>query len=90
MRNPNHRSQQVYAGSQFGTGVVAVTQIRFRPDYYYGNAFTATVSNIQINLSTTPRNPDGLSTTFAQNVGIDDTVVFNGALTISSQFTGPT
>src|SRR5258705_11106301 len=51
---------------------------------------TTTVANIQFNLSTTPRNPDGLSGTYAANVGADDTVVFSGPLSISSQFSGPT
>src|SRR5207245_1191964 len=51
--------------------------------------FTTTVSSIQFNLSTTSRNPDGLSPTYAQNVGADDTVVFNGSLPLSSQFSGP-
>ena len=45
--------------------------------------------NIRINLSTTSQVPDGLSNTFAENVGADDTVVFNGALPLSSAVTGP-
>src|SRR2546425_10652725 len=61
LRNPNHRVQQVYVASQFGTGAVAITAIRFRPDFSYGNAFTTTVASIQFNLSTTQRNPDGRS-----------------------------
>src|SRR6185436_1048970 len=89
-RNPSYREQQVYAASQFGAGVVAITQLRFRPDYFYGNAFTANVASIQFNLSTTLRNPDGLSSAYGQNVGADDRVVFSGALAISSQFIGPT
>jgi hypothetical protein len=35
-----------------------------------------TVTNMQINLSTTPKNASTLSTNFAQNVGPDDTIVF--------------
>jgi hypothetical protein len=41
-------------------------------------------------LSTTSANPNALSTTFANNIGADDTVVFGaGALALSSAFTGP-
>src|SRR5204863_101 len=90
LRNPNFRVQQVYAASEFGTGALAITSIRFRPDYFYGSAFTATVANIQFNLSTTTRSPDRLSGIYAQNVGPDDTVVFSGALSVSSQVSEPT
>ena len=90
LRAPNHRNQQVYDARHFPTGVVMnIHQIRFRPDYFYGNAFTATVQNIQINLSTTARPVEQMSAVFAQNVGVDDRVVFSGALALSSSFSGP-
>jgi hypothetical protein len=91
LANPAHRSQQVYGASEFGsvTGALLITELRFRPDYFYGRAFSATVSNIEINLSTTTRPAEGLSSTFADNIGSDDTTVFSGALSVSSQFTGP-
>jgi hypothetical protein len=47
-----------------------------------------TLPAVQINLSTTPKAPDGLSTTFASNVGNNDTVVFSGALSLSSAASG--
>jgi|ERR1043166_2837443 hypothetical protein len=73
------RSQQVYGASQFSSiaqGGGWIDAILFRVDAgsYLGAAATAT--NIQINLSTTTKAPDGLSPTFAQNVGADDKVVF--------------
>jgi hypothetical protein len=86
------RYQQVYAASQFGAiaaGGGMITGIAFRPDAVYGNAFTHTVANIRIDLSTTTAGPGGLSLTFAKNVGANDTTVFNGSLTLSSIFTGP-
>ena len=59
--------------------------LRFRADERLGRPFTPTViNNIQISLSTTARRPDGLSATFADNVGGDNTVVVNGSLTLSS------
>ena len=87
----SQRYQQVYLASEFAgvSGPQFVTQIAFRPDAGSGGAFSATLPNIQINLSTTPRGPDGLSTTFADNVGANDTVVSSGPLTLSSAFAGP-
>jgi len=86
---PSQRYQQVYAASQFGGGGL-ITQIVFRPDAGAGHAFASTLPDMQIDLSTTSAADDGLSTTFANNVGADDTVVFaRGALTLSSAFTGP-
>jgi hypothetical protein len=85
----SQRYQQVYAASQFG-GPGLITQIVFRPDATDGQAFTSTLPDIQIDLSTTSAPDDGLSTTFANNVGADDTVVFaRGPLMLSSGFTGP-
>ena len=54
------RYQQVYAASQFGAlagpgGLI--TAIAFRPDAVYGYAFTHTIGNIQIDLSTTTAGP---------------------------------
>jgi len=87
----SQRYQQVYLASEFAgvRGPQFVTQIAFRPDATTGGAFSGTFPNIQINLSTTPRGPDGLSTTFADNVGANDTVVSSGPLTLSSAFAGP-
>jgi hypothetical protein len=84
------RYQQVYDASQFGAvpaGGAYITALAFRVDAGFG-AFAATLPSIQINLSTTPSVPDGLSTTFANNVGPDDTVVYSGALQLSSAAIG--
>lgn len=81
---PTQRYQQVYAASQFGVSPVVITQIAFRPDAVFANPFAYTIANIQINLSTTAAAPDGLSTTFANNVGPNDTVVYSGALALST------
>ena len=87
----SQRYQQVYAGSLFGgyTAPLAIERISFRPDSVYGGAFTATLPNIQISLSTTPRTMAELTDVFAENVGSDETIIVNGALTLSSSFTGP-
>jgi hypothetical protein len=88
------RYQQVYKDSEFtflsGAQPLEITQIAFRPDATRGSAFSYTLSDIQINLSTTQAEPDNLNTTFANNVGANDTVVFNrGPLSLSSAYTGP-
>jgi hypothetical protein len=88
----SQRYQQVFAASQFAavSGPHKITHIRFRPDVSFGAAFSSTLPNVQINLSTTSKAPNGLSTTFASNVGADDTVIFGpGPLSLSSTFTGP-
>src|SRR5262245_34946066 len=86
--NTSHRSQQVYEASQFATvtGALVITELRFRPDAFFGKAFTSSVANIQIRLSTTTRAENGLSPQYSQNVGADEVVVFNGTLPISSLF----
>src|SRR5262249_40728325 len=48
-----------------------------------------TLPDVQVDLSTTSAAPDGLSAIFANNIGADDTVVYSGALPLSSAATGP-
>jgi hypothetical protein len=90
LSEPNYRNQQVYHANQFPSNTILITEIRFRPDRTYGNAFsTTTISNIQINMSTTTNNPGALSSTYANNVGADDQIVLSGSVAVSSQFSGP-
>jgi hypothetical protein len=77
------RYQQVFAASQF-SGLGAITEITFTPDGVLGTSFSTTLSNARIALSTTSRAPGGLSATFADNVGGDESVVYNGNLTLTS------
>ena len=66
-----------------------VTEIRFRPDGSQGNAFSVTISDLQINLSTTALGPDALSGVFANNIGANDTIVYGrGSLVLASANTG--
>jgi hypothetical protein len=87
------RIQQVYAASQFAAfgGPRLITQIAFRPEGIFGlgTAFATVNSLLQINLSTTSRAPDGLSPTFANNIGADEVVVRTGPATYGSANTGP-
>jgi len=72
------RYQQVYAASQFfdirNEGGF-IDYIAFRLDGGCGGAQGQSAASLQIDLSTTVKGPDSLSPVFAQNVGLDDTVV---------------
>ena len=88
---PSMRYQQVYAASQFSvlsSEGEAITQIAFRADAT-SPMFAAAVSSLQINLSTTSATPDSLSTTFANNVGANDKIVFGPAPFLFSSAIGP-
>ena len=79
----SERYQQVYLGSEIGTG--NILEIRFRGDGTSSSSFGATTfPGVVITLSSTTAAPDALSTTFANNVGSDVTTVFSGNLTLSS------
>src|SRR6266516_412225 len=77
------RYQQVYAASEFAAlGVYGggwVFGVDFRGDATNGTQVGFTIG-IRVGLSTTQHGPDQLSATFADNVGADDTTVFNGSL----------
>jgi len=84
------RYQQVFDASQFSRlnpGGGSINRIAFR-GHGPGVPFTATISQLQVNLSTTTKTPDGLSSTFAENIGTDDTQVFSGPLPAAVTFTG--
>jgi hypothetical protein len=85
----SHRLQEAYAASLFPPEPILITELRFRPDASLGRAFTAMVSHVEFRLSTTLRPADGLSSTFANNIGPDEGLVFAGALEVSSKFSGP-
>lgn len=80
------RYQQVFDSGQFSalSGPGLITRIAFRPDSQFGNAFSTVIADVRIDLSTTGASPDGMSATFANNVGADNTTVFSGALSLSS------
>ena len=75
------RYQQVYDASAFSQIAAAggwITQVGFYGEETRPGGF-GTITNLQINLSTTHKAPDGLSTIFANNVGQNDTMVFGPA-----------
>ncbi|HJP82824.1 MAG TPA: PEP-CTERM sorting domain-containing protein [Fimbriimonadaceae bacterium] len=82
------RYQQIYSSTEFTSGPMLITGMSFRPDATFGNPFSSTI-NFSISLSTTSAAVDGLSFTFADNIGADATVVRAGAINVSSADTGP-
>jgi hypothetical protein len=86
--NETIRYQAVYGSSQFPPYPIVISAIQWRPDSYQGGPVTnVTITNIQINLSTTTNSADHLSLVFAQNSGLDNTLVFNGTLVLSTAST---
>ena len=86
------RYQQVFASSQFVPldGGTFITRIAFRPSTFTATSFSAVLPSVDIYLSTAPAGigPGSLSSNFSSNVGADETVVFSGALSLSSANTG--
>ncbi len=82
------RYQQVYASEEF-PGPVEILALAWRPDAGFGSAGTVGYNPVEIRLSTTARGPLDLDSTFASNVGDDETEVFSGPVSLTSSFTGP-
>ena len=84
------RYQQVFDASQFShlnNGGGLINRIAFR-GHGPGIPFTGSVPQLEVSLSTTSQAPDGLSSTFADNVGSDNTQVFSGPLQTAVTFDG--
>jgi hypothetical protein len=90
------RFQQIYSASGFTAfghdGPFLIRAIFFSEDAGHLNGFSSNFPDFQINLSTTSRQVDGLSATFADNVGANDTAViprgsFHIGVSSGSRFT---
>ena len=78
------RYMQIFDASQFaGSGPIHITQFANRPDAIPGPSGPR-FPTLQIFVSTTTRTVAGLSTTFANNTGLDNTLVFSGPLTLAT------
>src|SRR6185295_19787749 len=73
------RENFVFDASQFGalSGPSFLTKFAWRPDTIPGPSGPRTVT-LRIYASTTTHSVAGLSATFAENIGADNTLVFNG------------
>jgi len=78
---PSVRYQQVYGASDFllrTNTPLLITELSFAWGAGGGGLPDRTLTNLQINLSSTPRMPDLLSHIFSENIGPDDRVVYSG------------
>jgi hypothetical protein len=86
--NGSMRYQQVYAASHFSAISNAggfINSISYRLDSPCLTGDGQVIPSLQIDLSTTSKAPDSLSPVFAENVGVNDTIVRGpGSLTMSS------
>ncbi|MDB6054660.1 MAG: glycoside hydrolase family 18, partial [Verrucomicrobiales bacterium] len=77
------RLQTVYGTNFFPNGPITIYEIRFQRQK--GTLpFTNVTINARIAMSTTLKSADGLSTVFANNLGSDEVVVFNGSVAVTS------
>jgi hypothetical protein len=76
------RYQQVYSAQDFmSRSVTPVSISEISLGASLGSApLDLYLQNVEIHFSTTTRNPDGLSSTFSENIGLNDLVVFSGPL----------
>jgi hypothetical protein len=85
---PSMRYQQSFRAGVLGGVTGIIDKISYRPDKDFGFAFIESGIDIEIRLSHIPNTL--LLTTFADNIGTDETVVLDtDSLTLSSSFTGP-
>ncbi len=85
----SNRYQELIGPQQFGSGTLIINQIAFRA-YPGTGPLNLTIANLTVNLSTSPLYPNTdngrplMSTTFANNIGSDNTLVFSGPKTVTS------
>src|SRR5690349_9782554 len=79
---PSVRFQQIYAAGDFQAvvaGPLQITELAFAT--VSGSVpMDIVIPNVVLHLSTSSKVPDGLSATFADNLGPDDMTVFSGSL----------
>lgn len=70
------RYQQAYGASEFASGLLSISEIAFRTDASPATQDWLAQLSFSIRLSTSANPVGSLSTTFADNIGADDTLVF--------------
>jgi hypothetical protein len=76
---------EIYDASQFGalSGPSFLTQFAYRPDRILDQSGPRSLT-LRIYASTTSRSVAGLSTTFAENLGTNNTLVFDGTVNLKT------
>ena len=89
LSNASFRYQELIGLQQFGSGTFVINQIAFRA-YPGTGPLSLSAASMAVYLSTSPLYPNTdngrplMSTTFASNVGSDNTLVFSGPKTVNS------
>ncbi|MBI3416565.1 MAG: hypothetical protein HY043_14815, partial [Verrucomicrobia bacterium] len=78
------RLQNLYHASLFPAAPIQITRLSFRANEQGTPPFSGQIPHLQVYLSSTTTAPDAMSTTFAANTGLDNTLVFDGPLVINS------
>jgi hypothetical protein len=73
------RYQQAYASSEFASGQLSITEIAFRTDALQAATTWLNEMSFTLRLSTSANPVGSLSTTFADNIGADDTLVYTAS-----------
>jgi len=76
---------EIHDASQFGalSGPSLLTQFAYRPDRILGQSGPRSWT-LRVYASTTRRSVAGLSTTFAENIGTNNTLVFDGTVNVTT------
>jgi PEP-CTERM motif-containing protein len=77
------RYQQAYSASEFVASPISISEIAFRTDVPAGDTWLNEMS-FTVHLSTSANPVGSLSTTFADNIGADDTLVFTASAQLFS------
>jgi hypothetical protein len=87
----SQRYQQVHGAGEFQGigGPHRITALRFRPDATFAYPPWSNDVMLEVRFSVTQAGPDGLSNTFANNIGAGELLVYSGPATISTMQTGP-
>jgi hypothetical protein len=82
----NAEYQQAYAGTAFNTGPIQITDMFLYNTQFNSGATQTPSGTYTVSLSTTSVGVGGLSPTFANNIGANNTQVFNGSIQQSWNF----
>ena len=86
------RFQQVHVGELFPVLPESqrwIAAFSYRPDRSLTRTVVRLCPQYEVRLSTTHKTPEGLSSTFAENIGSDEQLVHDGPITFSTNNTGP-
>ena len=90
MTNKGFHQQEIVGSGQFGSGPILINRIAFRAQPGSGPV-NATSPSLSLYLSTSPLYPNTnnghtlISTTYADNIGPDNTLVYSGPVSLTSQ-----